>query len=327
MGCSTTIAQGSDDALLAQRFETFRQTTGTSVVGLMPVTQTLNGDTHFGEGLFVGDETQIHAIRRNVEGRRLPKSWNPCCPDWPEVNQFVLPRTAQVKLMASCSSSSPINSPSEPSDQSVVRDTIRMLVYDGAVCVGWFGCVRDPNAATFTANDLIRVNRRSDNWVAELTARHRREHQLLRESPAHFVIDDRGRVVAQSAGVEAWVTPSRLQRMSTVAEAVRRDGAGVFAIGRYAFRGVELHSDAGSIVYLNAPLGTFGSIALSALTKRQREAASLIALGLKSNEAAEEMNISVHTLKQHLSTIYRLVGVRRREQLVAILHARGIEPM
>jgi DNA-binding CsgD family transcriptional regulator len=97
------------------------------------------------------------------------------------------------------------------------------------------------------------------------------------------------------------------------------------AIGRYAFRGVELHSDRGSLVYLNAPLGSFGSVALAALTKRQIEVAALIALGLRSNEVVEELNISVHTLKQHLAAVYRLLGVSRREQLVAILHARGFE--
>ncbi|MFT5355350.1 MAG: hypothetical protein ACI9KE_002569 [Polyangiales bacterium] len=63
---------------------------------------------------------------------------------------------------------------------------------------------------------------------------------------------------------------SRLQRISEVAEKVRGDGAGVHAIGRYAFRGVELHSELGSSVYLNAPWVLLVPVALAAHLRRTK---------------------------------------------------------
>ncbi len=76
-------------------------------------------------------------------------------------------------------------------------------------------------------------------------------------------------------------------------------------------------------MYFNAPLGSFRDVALTALTPRQIQVANLIALGLSANECAEELGIAAFTVKQHLAAVYRLTGVSRREELVAIMGSRS----
>lgn len=50
------------------------------------------------------------------------------------------------------------------------------------------------------------------------------------------------------------------------------------------------------------------------LTDRERDVLYYLALGYKNNEIANCLNISVHTVKAHLETIYDKFGVTNRVQ-------------
>jgi DNA-binding NarL/FixJ family response regulator len=61
------------------------------------------------------------------------------------------------------------------------------------------------------------------------------------------------------------------------------------------------------------------------LTDRQREVAELVAQGLSNEEIAGRLFLSLATVKSHLTTSMRRLGVRSRTEL-AILVTRGSSP-
>lgn len=52
------------------------------------------------------------------------------------------------------------------------------------------------------------------------------------------------------------------------------------------------------------------------LTERERNVLFYLAQGYKNNEIGKALNISVHTVKAHLETIYEKLGVVNRVQAV-----------
>jgi len=52
------------------------------------------------------------------------------------------------------------------------------------------------------------------------------------------------------------------------------------------------------------------------LTERERNVLYYLAQGYKNNEIGVELNISVHTVKAHLETIYDKLGATNRVQAV-----------
>ena len=58
-----------------------------------------------------------------------------------------------------------------------------------------------------------------------------------------------------------------------------------------------------------------------ALSERQRQIVELLAQGLTTKEICRKLGISPNTVKTHVATIFRALGVRNRTQLVAVTHA------
>lgn len=50
------------------------------------------------------------------------------------------------------------------------------------------------------------------------------------------------------------------------------------------------------------------------LTERERNVLYYLTKGYKNNEIGNKLNISVHTVKAHLETIYEKLGVNNRVQ-------------
>jgi two-component system, NarL family, nitrate/nitrite response regulator NarL len=63
-----------------------------------------------------------------------------------------------------------------------------------------------------------------------------------------------------------------------------------------------------------------------ALTRREREAAELIATGLSDKEIARRLNISLATAKLHVHNLLGKLNVQRRGQVVVRLHERVRHP-
>jgi DNA-binding CsgD family transcriptional regulator len=60
-------------------------------------------------------------------------------------------------------------------------------------------------------------------------------------------------------------------------------------------------------------------LALHGLTGREREVAELIVGGLGTDEIAQRLHISKHTLRDHIKSIFSKVGVTSRPELTAAL--------
>jgi LuxR family maltose regulon positive regulatory protein len=53
------------------------------------------------------------------------------------------------------------------------------------------------------------------------------------------------------------------------------------------------------------------------ISRREREVLQLIAAGRSNQEIANNLGISLNTVKQHTSNLYGKLGVRRRTQAIA----------
>ncbi|NLM38633.1 MAG: response regulator transcription factor [Firmicutes bacterium] len=63
---------------------------------------------------------------------------------------------------------------------------------------------------------------------------------------------------------------------------------------------------------------------LTLLTPRECEVLKLIAKGYSNSEIAEELFISKHTVKNHVSNIYRKLGVDDRTRVALLAVRRGL---
>ena len=57
------------------------------------------------------------------------------------------------------------------------------------------------------------------------------------------------------------------------------------------------------------------------LSERQRQIAELLAEGMTTKEICRQLNISPNTVKTHVASIFRVLGVRNRAQVVAVTQA------
>jgi DNA-binding CsgD family transcriptional regulator len=65
-----------------------------------------------------------------------------------------------------------------------------------------------------------------------------------------------------------------------------------------------------------------GELVESSLTPREREVARLVARGLRDAEVADALALSPHTVKQHVKSVYRKLGVRSRVALARLVQQR-----
>ncbi|MCA9579637.1 MAG: helix-turn-helix transcriptional regulator, partial [Myxococcales bacterium] len=316
---STTIAhndrmRGSMEAALEQ----LRVETRSSVVAFLPITQRVDARFHYGELRCAADGVTRRGIHASAVGKPIPTDWDPELPVLGDVNRVVLAAQrihAEGGRLESRQAYKAIYAPLG------LRDTLRALVYDGPRCVGWFGALRAGDAGSFSANDLVAMERGRDALTTHLIAESRRDVGIFDGCPAHILCSDQGAILGACTGARAWLDAERAARIrEVVRHAVRAAPEPVYVVGHVAFHVTRLHHEDSRVVYLNAPLGTFASVhASTALTRRQREVAELASLGLTAAEIAEELHLSVHTAKQHLRAVYLVLGVHRREQLVAVL--------
>ncbi len=61
-----------------------------------------------------------------------------------------------------------------------------------------------------------------------------------------------------------------------------------------------------------------------ALTNREREILNLTAMGFSAPEIAEELKISVHTVRRHIENIYKKLDVHSRSQAIREGHRSGL---
>ena len=67
------------------------------------------------------------------------------------------------------------------------------------------------------------------------------------------------------------------------------------------------------------------SLKLQDLTKREREVVALICRGAGDAEIGEVLKLSPHTVRNHVASLYKKLGVNRRTAVVIWARERGID--
>jgi ATP/maltotriose-dependent transcriptional regulator MalT len=62
----------------------------------------------------------------------------------------------------------------------------------------------------------------------------------------------------------------------------------------------------------------------ASLTEREREVLGYLAMGCANKDIGRHLAISLSTVKSHLSTLYRKLGVETRTQALAHAYSRGV---
>ena len=63
---------------------------------------------------------------------------------------------------------------------------------------------------------------------------------------------------------------------------------------------------------------------LNDLTTREREVFTLVGRGLSNEEIAADLYLSIATVKTHLNSLFRKLGVRDRVHAVVLAHQTGV---
>lgn len=230
---------------------------------------------------------------------------------------------------------------------------VRLRARSGEVW-GAIGLYREPGRPMFDAAERDFVSA-----VAPILAEGVRRALLLGEAtapewpdaPGLLILDGAGGVVSTSPAVEVWLEqlprvrsgalPAAVHAVATRAlqSAAPHGGAGEVAMARVLTR-------TGAWVVLHgAPLGSAEErrvaviiepahparilpLLMSAygLTEREREVVGLVLQGLSTNDVADTLVVSVHTVQQHLKHIFDKTGVHSRRDLVARVFFSHYEP-
>jgi PAS domain S-box-containing protein len=67
------------------------------------------------------------------------------------------------------------------------------------------------------------------------------------------------------------------------------------------------------------------SVKLDDLTRRERDIVALICRGAGDAEISRELNLSPHTVRNHVASVYRKLGVNRRSAVVIWARERGVD--
>jgi DNA-binding CsgD family transcriptional regulator len=173
------------------------------------------------------------------------------------------------------------------------------------------------------------------------------------DAPGLLVVDETLELVSLTPGVEPWLAelPGSWQRdgalptcvQAVAARALRTadgdDAPGEVAVARVlstAGRWILLHGAAlvtdgrrrGAVIVEAAHPARLAPLLMTAygLTAREREVTRAVLRGDTTAEIAVALQVSGHTVQQHLKNIFEKVGVRSRRELVARIFFAHYEP-
>jgi DNA-binding CsgD family transcriptional regulator len=212
-------------------------------------------------------------------------------------------------------------------DAGLSKDDLAVSLWDGDVALGWFASAR---AAPFGPRELALL----DALIPSLRARMLLEHQLGHAHATLAVLEAAldaiptaafflmGAAIAHAnATGRLLLERDRAGVVDMLRESMQsRSAAGPFTITHVEARGMQAAALAvlranGAAPDLHRRLGEFR--ARYSLTSRQIEVLALLARGYGNKTIAERIGVAEATVEEHVTRLFRKVGVDSRAELVA----------
>lgn len=233
-------------------------------------------------------------------------------------------------------------------------DAMRAVFRSGPMVWGAVELLRGEGEAPFDARDAAVLQS-----VAGHVGEALRAHQLLSDAvgaaasdaPGLIVFDLDYNVVSANANAEAWLRvipagpgpgdlPLAVFSVAGTARAIQegmQSGAARVRLRSTGGRWLVVHgmvlTDAGgrmtgtAVVLEYAQSAELAPIIVRAygLSPREQQITRLIARGRSTGAIAEELHLSVYTVRDHVKAVFEKIGVRSRGELVALLFAEHYE--
>jgi PAS domain S-box-containing protein len=145
--------------------------------------------------------------------------------------------------------------------------------------------------------------------------------QATREQTIGTSIADAVLPAEQAEATRQWEAFLRTGRYSGTRDLVRPDGSTVVVDFAAQLAVVDGQRLAIYVIVAKAeswPTAKPADASRKALTRREREVVTLIAMGLETDEIAEELHVSPETVRTHVRNAMSKLGAHTRAQLVAI---------
>ncbi|GAA4552424.1 helix-turn-helix transcriptional regulator [Amycolatopsis samaneae] len=224
-----------------------------------------------------------------------------------------------------------------------VGGELRVLLRDAHGVWGSLALLRSAGGRAFDRADATRVL----EWTPELIATLRR-HVLSgpvrpvtpEPAPGVFVVDPAGKVVGATSAARWWAERLREHHPASwvealvvgLAEQTRLSAAAppvmhgpAVRFGRWISAEGQLLDQDGSVTVLVRAIpprqmldslgGWYG------ITARERQVLGCLLDGAAAKQVARRLDVSVHTVHDHLKAVHHKLGVASRAELLAVLHA------
>lgn len=166
-------------------------------------------------------------------------------------------------------------------------------------------CTKEPNRVT--ASSIIWVLAGTPNWL-ELVKKYSQQRLLVIVMTNELEINQlRSALAAGARGyVEALATKVIIEQvLETICS------GGIWLPGQLLSNLVGALS--------NTPLKYARTCELDLLTKRERQVVDIVVTGATNKQAAESLNITERTIKEHMGSIFNKLKVRDRIQLMLVV--------
>ncbi|MFU8805116.1 MAG: response regulator transcription factor [Bradymonadaceae bacterium] len=275
------------------------------------------GEQHFTSGVFGGgDRELIELLQPFSNAPALDAPWLPPNTDPRSANTFVRAKSFySTQHLQSYQVNASLLDPLEVGDQ------LRAVLFDGRRLLGWIGLSRRGVDERFSAEEEAKLVAAVDLIKAALAAADALESKDL-EGGVFGVSNCDGVIEHSSQCLAKWLNPDR---QAYLKRRIRATDGGTIPCGTEVFSGAKVR-----VTRLDGPTGVRYLITVERaniicigpetwLTERQREIAEYAAAGATNAEIGRSLEISPHTVKTHMKSIYERLGVCTRQELAEAL--------
>ena len=294
-----------------------------SHVGLFVKCVELDGQPpHFTSVVCLGDDEVRRELLEYAEKPAFMTPWLPPHLDPDEVNNFI--RTRKRYQEDNRREFEPMR---KLFKRLRVQEQLRAIVTDDHRILGWLGLLRRDPASPFTRRHKRLLDTVIDPIIFHLRRAEQRDGEMI-DTRHCALYQPEGVTEYHSSSWNSWVTSDRRRRLQACIQRIDEEGeehrADIIDGAEVDVLRLDSPTDQRRyLVSLRRPrLLTIDPACW--LTKRQREVARYVMSGATSPEIAEELHVSVETVKSHIKNIFDRLNISSRAELAAILSATDV---